>query len=817
MNLRTIIFPLILVSIMVGSLNAQQAQETPATQTLIDGSKKKKSRKPKLDFSVEGGFYTESVQVELKSPGARIYYTLDGSTPNSRSPIYKTPISIKKTTVLRAVARKGKQMSKIKGHTYFIDEPYTNFPIVSIGVSPRILFDPERGLYVKGPNAQDSTWKLEGANFWSRKEIKINTEIFETDGENEFNSITGLRLFGGMSRLFPQKSMTIVARDRYGKKRIKHRFFDKGLKKHKFLVLRNSGSDWGKSHFRDALMTGLLEDWDIETQDYRPAHLYLNGKYWGIYNVREKVNRYFIAGHHDDVDKDSIDLIEHRMTLKRGSTRHYRKMLRFIEKKSMADPANYAYLRSQMDIDNFMQYQIAQIYFNNQDAGGNIKFWRPRTEDGKWRWILYDTDWGFGLHDSKAYKYNSLNFHTKADGPSWPNPPWSTLILRKLLENPDFRDRFLTRFSDHLNSTFASSRVETKINELYDQLVPEMDRHLERWNLKKSIWEYHVNIMRTFAKERPDYIRMHLMEKFDTGGLVDLEASATKGGQILINDQIKVENKQFRGQYFEKVPIQIKAIPKFGYRFIGWKGIELDDGSLEATISLSKGQPTRIKAIFAPYSHPLSDVLTINEISCNNKKSGDWVEIYNYSKEAIKLDNWYLTDSKHYFKIPAVTIGPKDYVILCQDKEKFLKVHPNQFNAVGDFNFGLSKRKESLGLFTHDGAAIDSITYDLTPIDSAYTLSLTLPYLDNSDIDNWEINYGNGTPGFANPFFLESRIKAEQEIWLRVGVGIGIMLLLVLMVSFKKRPPKVRVISPNSLASTSSNQMSEESENSDKN
>jgi hypothetical protein len=538
-------------------------------------------------------------------------------------------------------------------------------------------------------------------------------------------------------------------------------------------------------------MTGLLEGWDLETQDYRPAHLYLNGKYWGIYNIREKVNRYFIAGHYDNVDKDSLDLIEHRITLKRGSTKHYRQMIRFISKNSMADPANYAFLQSLMDVQNFIDYQIAEIFFDNQDAGGNIKFWRPQTIDGKWRWILYDTDWGFGLHDPKAYKNNTLAFHTRPDGPSWPNPPWSTLILRKLLENPEFQLQFLTRFSDHLNYTFDPQRVEGKIDELYGNLLPEIDRHLERWNLKRSIWEYHVNIMRSFARERPEYVRMHLMEMFNTGGLIDVRATASSGGQIVINENIKVEDKPFTGQYFENIPIQIKAIPKFGYRFIGWKGINLENNTLEATIQFEKGKPLEITALFAPFQHPLTNTVMINEISCNNKKSGDWIEIYNYSKEPVKLDHWYLTDSKHYFRLPEVTVGGRDYVILAQNKEKFLQVHPQQFNVIGDFHFGLDKRQETLGLYTHDGAAIDSFAYDLTPIDSSYTLSLMLPYLDNSDIDNWEINYGNGSPLSANPYFLESRIKAEQELWLRVGTGIGLLLFMALMLGIKKRKPRV--------------------------
>ncbi|MBK8702346.1 MAG: CotH kinase family protein [Saprospiraceae bacterium] len=133
------------------------------------------------------------------------------------------------------------------------------------------------------------------------------------------------------------------------------------------MELRNSGSDFGKTHFRDAFMTGLLDEVDIDKQAYRPVHVYINGKYWGIYNIREKVNRFFIADHHD-VDKDSIDLLEHKGLVRRGSIRHYRHMLSFIEKKGLRDSANYAYVQKLMEVDNFMDYQIAQIFYDNQDA-----------------------------------------------------------------------------------------------------------------------------------------------------------------------------------------------------------------------------------------------------------------------------------------------------------------------------------------------------------------------------------------------------------------------------------------------------------------
>ena len=768
-----------------GNTSVSNGQNS-ANSSLIETTKKNKPVWLDLEFSLEGGFYYEMLQIEVFSPGAKIYYTTDGSTPTRRSKVYSKPIAISKTTIVRAKAYRGKLRSKIVGHTFFINEPETTFPVVSIGITSSILFDPETGLYVKGPNANDSIWKLEGANFWSRKEVKINTELFEADGDCKFNSVSGFRLFGGMSRLFPQKSMTIIARDHYGKKRIRYPIFGKkGLNKYKFLVMRNSGSDWGRSHFRDAFMISLLEDWDIEKQAYRPAHLYLNGDYWGVYNIREKINRYFLSDH-AEVNKDSIDLIEHRMTLKRGSTRHYRKMLNFLSANSLSDPQNYAYIQSQMDVENFMSYQIAQIYFDNSDAGGNIKFWRPQTPNGRWRWILYDTDWGFGLHSSTAYKKNSLAFHTEAEGPSWPNPPWSTFLLRKLLENPEFEAQFVTRFADHLNDSFNSTRVIDKIDDHYKNLLPEMPRHLERWNLKEGKWNYNVDIMKKFALNRPYYVRMHLMEMFNTGRQIEVNAITNEGGQILINELVKVTKDGFEGKYFKNYPIHLKAIPNFGYRFSHWEGIDIYD-NLEATIELNKEQAYNIKAVFEPFTHPHEGTVVINEISANNINSGDWVELYNFSKDPIRLKDWYFTDSKHFFKLPDVSIEGRNYIILCQDVEKFQKEFPSHFGAIGNFEFGLNKRFETIGLFSDNGAFIDSISYDLAPVDSTFTLSLMLPYLDNSDIENWEVQFGNGSPSSANPYYLESRIKAEQEIWVRVGTGMGLLLCCLLLLKIKRK------------------------------
>lgn len=744
--------------------------------------------KPELwvDFSIEGGFYNQDLRIELSSPGAQIYYTTDGNTPDPRvgSHKYTGPIDVSTTTPIRAIAVKDGRQTKPISHTYFIREPESNFPVVSIVIPPAVLFHPASGLFVKGHNIVDTIWKMPGANFWSKAEVPMNTEIFEADGTCVFRSGAGFRLFGGMSRLFPQKSITIVARDRYGQKRIDYPIFGKkGLKKYKFLVLRNSGSDFGKSHFRDGLMTSLVDDWDIDKQDYRPSQVYINGEYWGIYNIREKINRYFIAGHHD-VDKDSIDLLEHRFNRKTGSRRHYQRLLDFLDRYNLDEPSNFTYVESQMEVDNFLKYQIAQIYFDNQDAGGNIRFWRPQTPEGRWRWILYDTDWGFGLHDEQAFKNNSLAFHTEPDGPRWPNPPWSTFLLRKLLENRSFEKAFVNRFCDYLNTSLSSRVVEQKIDEFQLRLEPEIPRHLDRWHLSLDRWYEQINQMRIFARQRPDHCRMHLMEKFDLGREREVRIDVSEGGKVILNHNLKLKGAGFEGKYFERVPIRLQAVPRLGYRFSHWEGIDVPPDAGEFTLSLTEGA-YHIRAVFEKYVHPLAGKVMINEISANNRESGDWIELYNYSDETVQMGDWIFTDRGHEFMLPDVTIPPRDYLILCEDSKDFVQVFPKAYRYIGDFDFGLNKRYERLGLFSPEGALVDSIIYEVPPIDTVFTMNLLLPNLDNADFENWELLRGIGTPNAANRYYVESTIQARRELWIEIGIAAGVILLCIMLLALR--------------------------------
>jgi hypothetical protein len=725
--------------------------------------------KLEIRFNKEAGRYENAIRITMDSEvGSSIHYTTNGSRPNRSSAKFNSPIIINKTMTLQAVAFKGNKSSEIYTKTYLIDEN-TAFMVVALTVEPDILNNSQTGWLNKGPNA-DSIYPFLNANYWTRREVSANIEIFETDGTVVFNDKVGLKLFGGMSRTFNQKSFAIATRDIYGANRINYRIFpDKKQKKYKHLVIRNSGSDCEKAHFRDPFMSGLLNDIDIEKQSYRPIIYYVNGRYWGIYYLRDKVNRYFV-GYSSASHRDSIDLIEHQERVKVGDIKHYNKMLKYLRRNDLGKKEHYDYINTQMDVDNFLTLQTAQIYFDNQDAGGNIKFWRPRTADGRWRWVLYDTDWGFGLQEKEAYKFNTLQLHTDPNSTVWPNPQWSTFILRNLLENKDFEQAFVNRFADYMNTIFEPNRVESRIDSFRQILLPEIDRHISRWKYNKLMWNRHIERMHLFATERPAYMRKFLQQKFDIGEARNIELTANEGGHIIVNNHTKVTH-QLKGKYFEKVPIILKAFPNYGYVFSHW---ELPDGkkSEEEIIFSLANKINKIKAVFKDSNHPMDGKVVFNEISPNNKESKDWVELFNLSEEPINLKGWIFRDTRHSFNLPNMTIPAEGYLILSADTAAFRTAFPKVKNVVGNFDFGISKKNEMLRIFANNGALIDSVFYDLNDMDSTFTLSLPFPSMENSDEQNWSIITGIGTPNQPNPGYQQKLQSMRQRQIFLIGGGV---------------------------------------------
>ena len=737
------------------------------------------------------GFYGAGVAVALRAPGAdAIYYTLDGSEPSSYAIPYRGAIILYRSTVVRAVAYRNGVAGRSSGATYLVDEPETTFPVVSVAMNPDRWFHPTYGLFRAGSDAAAADWKMPGANFWSHREYPAHFDILEPDGRPIFSGTAGFRLFGGMSRLFKQKSFSISCRKEYGPKRIDYPVFGAaGPKDFKYLVFRNGGSDWSQSHFRDGFMTQLARPMGLDQQAFRPAHVYLNGTYWGIYNIREKINRTFLADHHD-LDRDSVDLIEHYLTRKHGNTLNYRRLLRYLDTQPMAQPAVWAEVQRRMDTDNFQQLQIAQVYFDNRDAGGNIRFWRPWTEEGRWRWILFDTDFGFGLHRPDAWRFNTLELLTTADGPSWPNPPWSTFILRKLLENPAFRQSFVDRFCDHLNVTFAPERVTAVLDSFATMYRPELPRQYARWGMRPATWHTQLERMRAFAQRRPAVVREQLRTFFRAGPDRAVRVAVGPGGRVRLNDHLWLPATGLDGSYFASARLTLRADPAYGYRFVGWEGSGVGERQRllrEIRLDLAQAKPTDLRAVFELYQHPLRDQIVINEVCPKSKHTGDWVELYNRGDTVVDLRDWVLTDHRHEFRLPGATIAGGDYLVICRDLERFRRVHPQAHNVVGGLDFGIHKRGERLGLYSRDGAVVDVMEFRVPSQDTSFSYALLQPEMDNAEPRNWRLYPGFGTPARANPYYLSTYVQATQRYWLRYGAAIGLVLVALFWMQWRRK------------------------------
>jgi hypothetical protein len=459
-----------------------------------------------------GGRFDGSIQVELKNPledrGAIVRYTLNGKEPDSSSQAYTGPISINRTTTLRArTFLSGSLPSKSVTQTYLINEK-TELAVLSIIMDPRDLFDPAVGIHVKGYGAS-SEFPYKGANFWQKWERPMHFQLIEPDGTLGFSADAGIRIGGQYSRAMDQKIFNIFARNRYGSDVMEYPFFpDKGLTTYKALTIRQSGQDAVLSRLRDAMMTSLLSETNLDYQAYRPIVVYINGQYWGLYNIRERINEYYIAYNHDAV-LDKIDMIQANTRVRAGSSADYVAMRTFIANNDMRVAKNYEYIKTQMDVQNYMDYWIAQIYFANTDSA-NIRFWRERDNpESKWRWIVYDTDWGFF-----NVNHNTLDHVTHPQG-TGVGRNLSTVIMVNLLKNNEFRTEFIQRMAFHLNNTFTEERVIGRIDEMQTVIEHEMPRQIERWGGSMESWNRQVERLRNFARNRNRILMGHIQAKFN--------------------------------------------------------------------------------------------------------------------------------------------------------------------------------------------------------------------------------------------------------------------------------------------------------------
>ena len=595
-------------------------------------------------FSHPGGFYPVDFPLEITTgeSGASIHFTLDCSEPTQKSPLYTEPVPITENSgncpnlamdermspqwqppigqVDRAVIVRARvylsdgSHSPVVTQTYFIGKEFESkysLPIVSLTTDPRNLLDYEYGIYTLG-RVQDiagglsGNYSMQGAE-WERPAY---FEYYDDSRRLQISQKIGFRVHGATTRSYPQKSLRLYASDIYDDARgFTNIFFGNQVDYFNKLLLRNSGNNRNFPMFRDNLLQSLVSHTSLDIHAYKPVNVFLNGEYWGIYNLREYLDEEFLAARHE-LDPQKIVMLENDGRLlvgKHGDEKQYQEMLRFINEDENRDPENYAYLNSWMDMENFIDYQIAQIYSRNENwPFDNIKYWRYKTDgtqpmnpggqDSRWRWLLHDLDTAFGvIGGAEAAQDNTL---VKAEG---------EFLFRSLLEYEQFRVDFINRFADHLNTTFLPARVIGVIDLMAGEIIPDLPAYLNRWGImggSLDAWEANVQVMRDFAINRPDFLRQHIIDRFGLSGTAELTIIHDRSqGSVQINsidlsgNTPGVENfGKYSGVYFKGIPIQISANPKPGFEFADWEGID----EKSPIVSITPKENLTIRAVFIP-------------------------------------------------------------------------------------------------------------------------------------------------------------------------------------------------------------------------
>ncbi|MDP3150790.1 MAG: lamin tail domain-containing protein [Ignavibacteria bacterium] len=516
-----------------------------------------------VNFSIEGGFYQNPFQLTLtsKTGSGIIRYTTDGSKPSSKSTQYLSPISINANTIVRArLFEDAKMPGKTITNSYFVSET-RNLPVVSLVTDQTFLWDRQLGIYV---------------NSYKEREIPVSLEYFPLNSERAFSLDAGARIGGENIFRFAQKPFNIYARSDYGSSHIDYKIFDDlPYQQFKELYLRNSGSDWTSTMFRDGMFVTVLKHQILNAmQGYKPAVLYLNGTYWGIQNLREKIiDDYFLK--HYNVDPLDLDHLEDNNKIISGDSTDFMSLIGFVNTNDLTDPANYAYVTSRVDIHDLMDFVIVQDYIANPSWGHNRETWRDRKIQNLWRWVLVDMDRGFDVNRIGVNQLSDINTNFE--------------IFRKLSANPNFKNEFVQRYSEHLNKTFSNDRVVAIIDSIKSLLQNEMPRHIQKWGTlidslsidggfgkhagvtSMTYWDSEVLKFKTYSTQRPAYAIQHLNNMFGLTGRANLKITSNilNEGKAEVNGYS--ENLGENNLFFKNIPLQIKAYPPPGYDFKQWK------------------------------------------------------------------------------------------------------------------------------------------------------------------------------------------------------------------------------------------------------
>lgn len=576
--------------------------------------------------TLPGGWYPDPVAINFTTtqPNAEIRYTTDGNDPTTSSPLWQGPLTLhnrssepngististvlpnlpepvneldwwfppatlipKIHTIKARCFAAGALPSSVVTRSYLVGIDHYDFPVVSLTFDPEDLFDPDTGIYIAGNNYDGVLF--ETANFMQNWDVPLNTEWFNTNGNLVYQKECEAEIHGTYSSRAGMKSLRLKTSGT-GTDIFNYPFFGNDyISSFRYLLLRNSGNDVHKTLFRDDFVEKLMGEQNLDVSAFTPYIVFINGEYWGIHNLQERMREYYISEHYN-IPVIELDVIERNLDVNAGDSVDYSALLTYLEQNDETQSDVWQYLETKIDMRNLIEYMAGEIYAGNTDwPGNNIRYWRKRVpyaptapygHDGRWRWLVYDMDFSYGLYQNPYWAHDTLS-RALSDSLGW-----RTFLLRNLIQNEGFKRDFLNTIADRLNYNWQPSRVISLIDQYETQYESSMPLHIDRWQLPSSmaIWRGEVNALRTFATNRPDFLRNLIVNRFGLTGIanLNLQIQPPEAAVIRLNGNADLVTGNYK--YFQGVPVSLKAIPNQNWELVSFNGASTDSLYIDPT------------------------------------------------------------------------------------------------------------------------------------------------------------------------------------------------------------------------------------------
>ena len=596
-------------------------------------------------IELESGWYSEPQSISILDSGQDnfyVFYTTDGSVPTIYDIPYTKPIFINSNTCISFRSFSYNYLpSKLIDRTYIFEEDNHGLAVFSIHTNPENLWNEQSGIYVSGPNASED-YPYYGSNFWQPWSKFSRIEYFDGNKTKKAEESLDLEIHGGWSRAEPQKSFRLDFKSKYTGRLEEAVIPAKNhIESYNNFNLRNGGQHTWSDKMQDALISRIASETNVNYMAYEPCIAYLNGEYWGVYGIREKIDEHYIEDNYG-FNSDSIDLMNAWNVLA-GSDENALDSYQSIMSEDANSNGFYELFSSIWNVDNYIDYFVIQTFIQNMDWMGiawganNIKMWRPQTDDGKWNYVLYDTDGALGYFGQSYYD----NYLAYAMNPAYINQ--HSQIFNKVLQNDEFRCQFTNRYADLINTSLSFESAQEKTDIIKNDMQDAMPRHIERWqnsgNLNGTIssmpaWENSINNILNYYGERVSTAQSFLNYTLYLDGMNDisLDVFPTNSGSINLNT-ISVDEFPWNGVYFNDCEIDITAIADSGYSFTHWSDLEDNIISEDNNLFISVDNYQEFKAHFIKCEDLIdvsiySDENSIypNIISTNNQFIYQWYQ-----------------------------------------------------------------------------------------------------------------------------------------------------------------------------------------------